>query len=380
MGRVLQITDKGPSSGGIRRVVEDHATLLSEKGWVVTRLLLTAAQSRDPQEETAPVPFGQHARVQAVSLTTLKQAARHADIIHLHLGLTAVTPDLIQLAADIAPLVVSLHDIAPFEIPSEPPPPPQTLAKRLARWRHRPARRAVWQAVCDNATIIHAPSRYLADLAQQAGAPSARLIIVPHSVPLPQTRPPELADCPPLVVYAGLLSTQKGAHLLLPCLCALPSDTRLAICGDGPLANTIARSLAQLDLEERVTLTGRIDHAEVLAWMGRARVVVHPSLIPEGFGLTILEAMMLGRPVAGFGKGATVDWLTNDVTGLVAEPANADALAGAVEVLLRDFGLGARLGTAGAARAAALCSPDTVQEALIKLYHTALARDKVLVS
>ena len=89
---------------------------------------------------------------------------------------------------------------------------------------------------------------------------------------------------------------------------------------------------------------------------------------------------MLGRPVAGFGKGATVDWLTNDVTGLVAEPANADALAGAVEVLLRDFGLGARLGTAGAARAAALCSPDTVQEALIKLYHTALARDKVLVS
>ena len=105
MGRVLQITDKGPGSG-IRRVVEDHATLLSEKGWVVTRLLLTAAQSRDPHEETAPVPFGQHARVQAVSLTTLKQAARHADIIHLHLGLTAVTPDLIQLAADIAPLVV----------------------------------------------------------------------------------------------------------------------------------------------------------------------------------------------------------------------------------------------------------------------------------
>ena len=30
MGRVLQITDKGPGSGGIRRVVEDHATLLSE--------------------------------------------------------------------------------------------------------------------------------------------------------------------------------------------------------------------------------------------------------------------------------------------------------------------------------------------------------------
>jgi len=379
MRLVVQITDKGPGSGGIRRVVEDHAEMLSDLGWKVRRLLLTGKKvdHLDPTETIAPIAFAQGPRAEADAISALRKIGQSADLIHLHLGLTAVTPALLRQAAAIAPLVVSLHDISPFE-PQSDECPPDNIITRLARWRHGPARRAVWQAVCTQARVIHTPSSYLTDLARRAGAPTERLMVLPHMVPTPETQPRPLADCAPLVVYAGLLSRPKGAHLLLPALRAMQDrDTRLIICGDGPLADTIARDVAQSGLGDRVTLTGRIDRPEVLHWMGKARAIVHPSLIPEGFGLTMLEAMLLGRPVVGFGAGATGEWLTDGVTGLVARPATAEALAEALLRLVNDPSLGAQLGQAGSTQALALCAPSVVRAGLATLYDAALAQSTV---
>jgi glycosyltransferase involved in cell wall biosynthesis len=369
MLRILQITDKGPGAGGVRAVVEDHARMLEEQGLEVRRLRLHhgVAGEADQTEIRAPVGFAQDARTQHEALETLRRAAGTADLIHLHLGTTAVTPEFVTAAAATAPLLVTLHDISPFPDLSGYV-EPLSLRERLGRMRHKALRQRVWQRVCACAEAIHAPSAYLSGLAIRAGAPAARVVVLPHAIRVPGIACQPVTGTAPLLIHAGLLSAPKGAGHLLPAF-LLVSDrsARLTICGDGPMAGTLKREILQLGLSDRVTMTGRIPHDQVLGLFGRARAVLQPSLIPEGFGLTVLEAMSLGRPVIGFASGATAEWIMDGVTGLVAPPAPAGALAAALDRVLASPELAGRLGDEGRRRAQAVCLPERIGQELASL-------------
>ncbi|TVQ55525.1 MAG: glycosyltransferase [Rhodobacteraceae bacterium] len=390
---VLHVHDKTPGGGGVRRHVEDLRDGLPAHGWRMRSLRLArpgepAAPEAD--DATAPLRFTADARPDAAA-RAVSSAAAAAGAVHLHLGFTALSPALVDAAADAAPLVVGLHDVAPFcpggsrltwprRIPCQArvgpgcwlgfcagQGRPRAFAAGLASL---PARTAVWRRLLARAAAFLAPSRYIGALAQAAGAPEDRLLIAPHGVAWAEephcVEPPSAAG--PTAVFVGRLDALKGAALLLEAFAAVRTpEARLVLVGDGPLRDTIAARIAAPDLAGRVRMAGAADRAGVRAALCAARVAVAPSLIPESFGLSGVEAMALGRPVVATPRGGVLDWLAPGETGLAAAPEPL-ALAAALDALLAQPELADRMGAAGRARAAALYTPARMLAAVAGCY------------
>ncbi len=365
MPKVLQISDKPHTGGGIRRVVDQHREMLETLGWHCQELRLVRVGQRVGEAVlTAPIQVGRHVPEHSASITAARKAARGADVVQLHLGFSSLSSALVAALAAEAPLVVQLHDVSPFEglgLPDfgpDPRPDTGTLMSRLQRLRLAPVRRAVWQRLCQDARAIVAPSQYLARLARAAGAPPERVVVVPHAAAgQTETAPPPSA-CDPVVLFAGLLSPQKGATVLLEAFAKLTTpQAELVLVGDGPGQADVQQIAARLP---RVRLVGRMSPDGVAGAMRKARVVAHPSLVPEGFGLVGIEAMQLARPVVGFGLGGSTEWLIHRETGLVASRRTAASLAASLDEVLRDGALADRLGAAGRSRVERDFSTDAV--------------------
>ncbi len=96
----------------------------------------------------------------------------------------------------------------------------------------------------------------------------------------------------PLKQYAVFLEVVK-------CLKYLSQDVKAVICGDGPEMELLKSLVSTMQLEDNITLTGELPHADVLALMQRAKVLLHPSNY-EGFSTVCLEALYAGAQVVSF--------------------------------------------------------------------------------
>jgi glycosyltransferase involved in cell wall biosynthesis len=113
---------------------------------------------------------------------------------------------------------------------------------------------------------------------------------------------------------------------------------------------------------------GRLPNDEVLALYAGADVVAVPSVIPDAFSRVILEAMAAGRPVVGTDVGGTPELIQDGETGLLVPRHDPAALAAALERLLDDPALAARLGAAARRRVETRFSPEASLERLVALY------------
>lgn len=372
MPKVLQISDKPATGGGIRRVVDQHRVMLEALDWHCQELRLVPAGERAGEGElTAPIRVGLRVPEASASVMEVRKAAHAADVVQLHLGFASLSSALVAAIAAEAPLVAHLHDVSPFEglgLPEFGPDPrrdSEPLLSRLQRLRLAPVRRAVWQRLCQDARAIVAPSQYLAGLAKAAGAPPERVVVVPHAAdkPVDAARPP--SACAPVVLFVGLLSEQKGATVLLDAFAKMTApQAELVFVGDGPERTNLQRLATRLP---RVRFLGQLSAEGAARAMSTARVVAHPSLVPEGFGLVGIEAMQLGRPVVSFGLGGCAEWLINGETGLVADPVTASSLAASLDDVLREDALADRLGDAGRRRVGRYFSTERVASQLSAL-------------
>jgi glycosyltransferase involved in cell wall biosynthesis len=102
-----------------------------------------------------------------------------------------------------------------------------------------------------------------------------------------------------------------------------------------------------LHLEDRITLAGELDAAELDGYYDRADVFVLATL-QETYGMAVAEALARGLPVVSTTTGAIAD-LVGDDAGLLVPPGDTRALAGALGRIVSDDSLRARL-AAGARR------------------------------
>jgi glycosyltransferase involved in cell wall biosynthesis len=107
--------------------------------------------------------------------------------------------------------------------------------------------------------------------------------------------------------------------------------------------------IAALGLERSVTLAGL--QPNVAEWMQAMDVVVHAS-DHEPFGIVILEAMALGKPVVAGAEGGPSEIIRDGVDGLLTPFGDHDALARAVLRYLGDPGFARSAGAAARERAA----------------------------
>jgi len=171
----------------------------------------------------------------------------------------------------------------------------------------------------------------------------------------------------PLVLYAGRLAAAKGIDVLLDAWVGVPAPGTLVVIGDGELR----RELAQIP---RVRFLGPRLRPELPVAYAAAAFAVLPSVptarFVEPWGLVCNEAMHQGRPVvASDAVGAVRGGLVRDGdTGLVVAAGDRAGLRAAIERLLEDDQLRARLGIA--ARAAV--APYTY-DAMVEAFDRALS-------
>jgi rhamnosyl/mannosyltransferase len=154
-----------------------------------------------------------------------------------------------------------------------------------------------------------------------------------------------------LVFGVGRHVYYKGFEYLVRAMNDVP-DAVAIIGGTGPLSGMYTHLVADLGLESKVGLVGRIDDADLPAYYHACDLYCLPSTEKsEAFGIVQLEAMACGKPVVCSRLDNGVNYVSVDeVTGLAVPPRDPKALARAINRLLDDEALRVRLGTAGLAR------------------------------
>jgi glycosyltransferase involved in cell wall biosynthesis len=112
----------------------------------------------------------------------------------------------------------------------------------------------------------------------------------------------------------------------------------------------LARLIAELGLAGRVVLLDELSPEEVASCYTAAHVAVHPSREPEPFGYSNIEAMLAGVPVIAAGHGGPLEYIDDEISGLLVPPGAPVAIAARWSAVTDDV-LRERLAAAGRASA-----------------------------
>lgn len=135
----------------------------------------------------------------------------------------------------------------------------------------------------------------------------------------------------PLLVAVRRLEPRMGLEQLLEAVALMESPgPRLAIVGDGVLRDVLPRRARELGVADRVRMVGPASEQSLPDWYRAADVVVVPTQVYEGFGLTTIEALACGSVVVGTPAGATPELLAPLDPRLVAAGIDARSLADAL--------------------------------------------------
>lgn len=190
---------------------------------------------------------------------------------------------------------------------------------------------------------VLACSQYVADdLRTRPGlkVPVQKIQVVPNAVDPERVHRAARAASPdvdtrwvqgsPVVATVANFHPIKGHATLvraMPRIAARFPDVRFVLAGDGPTREEIERQVEAAGLAPRVAFAGRVPWGPAL--MAAADVVVVPSF-SEGLPLTVLEALVLGRPVVASRAGGIPEALADGEAGWLVPAGDAAALAHAV--------------------------------------------------
>lgn len=214
-----------------------------------------------------------------------------------------------------------------------------------------------WLVACTRAGAEHlqalAPGPGKVELVYH-GLDLARFPPPPAGRPARDGRQPE---APVVILSVGRLVEKKGYEDLLRALAALPPTLhwRFVHVGGGPLGAALRAQAAALGIAERIAWLGPQPQDAVLSEYRRADLFALACRTAadgdrDGVPNVLLEAQSQGLPCLSTTAGAVPELIEPETTGLLTAPGDVPALAAALERLIREPRLRARLGAAGMAR------------------------------
>lgn len=189
-------------------------------------------------------------------------------------------------------------------------------------------------------------------------AATGKVVFTGAELPSGITVTEPLSGSTPVVVCVGRLNSWKGQEVLIDAVARLSSrgvQVRAELVGsifrtERHHEDRLRSQIDQFGLAASVALLGqRSDALEIVA---RADIAVVPSTRPEPFGMALVEAMALGRPVVASDAGGPAEIVTDGVDGLLVPPGDAVALADALQKLIESPEYARSLGAHAKTRAA----------------------------
>ncbi|MCP5074939.1 MAG: glycosyltransferase family 4 protein [Rhodobacteraceae bacterium] len=184
---------------------------------------------------------------------------------------------------------------------------------------------------------------------------------------------PPLADKPVRLFSCARLNVVKGHQDLMRAIRVLVDrgiDAQLEIAGEDDdggqgFRRVLADEITKLGLSDRVTLLGAIDGGAVRKKLLEAHVFVLASW-HEPLGVAYMEAMACEVPTIGTDAGGVGELITQHVDGILVEPKNPEALAGAIQDLINNPEKALALSTAGRERIVGNFSSKRGAEVLLR--------------
>jgi glycosyltransferase involved in cell wall biosynthesis len=176
-----------------------------------------------------------------------------------------------------------------------------------------------------------------------------------------------------LLLSVGRLVKYKGYRYLIRAM----KDVRatLLLIGEGPERVRLEAEAHRLAVEDRVMFLGRV--ADTSEYYRACDIFVLPSVSRnEAFGLVQLEAMACGKPVVNTHLRSGVPFVSvHGLTGVTVPPADANALARAINVLLEDPDRRAAYGAAAKQRVETEFSLAKMVSETYRVYIEVMAAD-----
>jgi hypothetical protein len=285
------------------------------------------------------------------------------------------------------PLVVGLQTTMAFWLDSHP----QKAADRQFMDVFGRPMLALERELIDEAHAVHAISPAIYGDIEKAYQLSlkGRAVIIPLGIAdttlLPRSAiPARPANIDVRLLFVGRLEARKGIDVLLsiaPQLLTEFPDLQIDIVGNDRISandgsnyrDVFEKEHGGMPYAPRIVFHGEVENAALRAFFADCDLFVSPSRY-ESFGLVFVEAMMYGKPVVGCSIGGMVDVIVEGETGLLAAPADAADLRSALQKLIGDRELRARMGAEGRRRYEELFRRDSMSRQVTTLLDVAAAR------
>ncbi len=282
--------------------------------------------------------------------------AEGLDLVHAH---WAYEFALAAIASGL-PHVITCHDV------------PRNVLRYMPN-AYRLVRYFMARRVMATARTLTAVSPYLRDAI--AGSARVPINVIPNPLPpdvmkqrpsqrIVDPRHPRLA----MVLNGwGPLKNPQSALIAFSLLRRRVPDAELSLFGYDYEPGASAQRWADArGVAAGVTFVGSLPHAQLMQALGRADVLVHPSL-EETFGMAVAEAMALGVPVIGGSRSGAVPWVIGG-GGLLADVTSPQAIYEVMLELLLEPAVYERCREAAVERSWGLCSVETVVNQYEQLY------------
>jgi glycosyltransferase involved in cell wall biosynthesis len=342
--RVLFVHADYRQRGGEEAVVEAESALLRSDGRVVEELRFDNAAWARAGGAPGRLRHGLETVWSSRARRRIRQTvdAFQPDLVHVHNTFPSASPAIYSALRKDVPVVQTLHNyrlVCPAGTLFRAGRPCTDCLGRAVPWpgvkhacyRDSASASAVVATMLSTHRLLRTWSRVDAFVALSAGM---RELMISGGLPGDRIRTvPNFLEPDPGVgkgartgfLYMGRLTEEKGLRVLIEAARTRPGLVRVA--GDGPLASLVAEAAA----DGSILNLGYRDRAALLDDIRSATAIVVPSLWFEPFGMVILEAFAAGTPVIASRIGAIPDIVDDGETGLLVDPGDAAALAGAMQ-------------------------------------------------
>lgn len=209
--------------------------------------------------------------------------------------------------------------------------------------------------VLRQSSLVVAQSRFEADVFHKMGVDSERVLVLgsgidPAELNAHSERRENLGLRPPVVLGMTAQCIQKGSENLLRAALSLwKKGVDFTLVLAGPVLPDFAAALEKTGCEApegRLVVTGYVRQEERASIIASADVVALPSRL-DCFGIILLEAWFLGKPVVGCWSGAMPDLITDGENGFLVPFGDHVTLAHRLRLLMDDPGKGREMGEKG---------------------------------